>query len=255
MEQSKSPIVVDLSTAFSNDKPITETELIYHLTKSTKGAVMLSEEKRKFLLDLQKNRVDVLHNAKLFDAALGSDVNKALDCLIPRKIRTIKREMKNDDLAKLIARLLPPMVILRNYLVSQYKLERDRKPQLRSTTTANKHPMNNSNVYLLMEQAYVLNEKLEQLVIVFRSIPTENTVCKPVFLTTLQRKRRWDKSRVPVHLSLQYCVVCGHQSTNLPQENDELEELNRLKKQEYQANIQKWDAYTQSVAKGNSGSK
>ena len=228
--------------------------MVYQLTKSNKGAVLLSEDKRKFLLDIQKNRVDLLRNAKLFDSVLGSDVYKALDCLIPRKIRTIKREMKNDDLARLIARLLPPMVILRNYLATQYKLEQNRKPQLHNSTS-NQNPMSKSTVYLLVEHAYVINEKLEQKVHVNRSIPTEITVCKPIFLTTLQRERRWDKSRVPIHTSLQYCVVCGHQSTNLPPENEALEEFNRSREEEFQQNIQKWDTYTQNVAKGDTGVK
>ena len=55
MQQSKNPVVVDLSNDFKNNEAISEKELVYQLTKSSKGAVLLSEDKRKFLLDIQKN--------------------------------------------------------------------------------------------------------------------------------------------------------------------------------------------------------
>ena len=217
MKQSKTPITIDLSAGFQNNSDITDIELVFQLTKSTKDAILLSNEKKKFLLEVHKNKVDLLRNAQIFDAVLGKDVHDALKSIIPGSSRVINRELKNADLAELIVRLLKPMVILRNYIKSKFDDEKSRKPTFRDST-ANQYQMNKSAVHMLLEEAYVLNEKLEQAVHLNRRVPNQSTICKSVFLTTLQRERKWDRSRVPVHSNLRRCVACGHCSTNLPLE-------------------------------------
>ena len=140
MKQASTPIQVDLSTGFHNNSDITDTELMFQLTKSTKDAILLSNDKKKFFLSVQKNKKNLLHYATIFDSALGSDVYNCLNTTIPSSSRIINRELEKSELAELIIRLLKPLVIVRNYLKSQYDAERPRKPKFREST-ANKHQM------------------------------------------------------------------------------------------------------------------
>ena len=57
MKHASKPIVVDLSNGMKNNAEVRVKELAYQLTKSNKGAVLLSEEKRDFLLKIHQNIV------------------------------------------------------------------------------------------------------------------------------------------------------------------------------------------------------
>ena len=53
MKQDLKPLLVDLSSKFQNNKDISEEELILQLTKLTKGAILISKDKKNFLIKVQ----------------------------------------------------------------------------------------------------------------------------------------------------------------------------------------------------------
>ena len=114
---------------------ITVKELIYQLTKASNSARMLAKKKKEFLQDVLLNKKDIIEQCKLFDSILGTSLNDAISSLIPINARVIKRDSSNTDLAKMVAKLLCPLKILRNHILAQYEEEKNSKSHnLRSST-------------------------------------------------------------------------------------------------------------------------
>ena len=234
MKQAENPIIPKFGNKPVNSKDITEEEMVCQLEKSFKDAIMLSAKKKEFLLDLLKNKKDLLEKCKLFDSIMDSNLYQAVSVLLPANNRVVKHDSKNRDLAIMVAKILGPLKLLHSYVESQYDEEKKRKAQLRSSTHGQQK---RSPVKVLLDEAVGVYNKIELAVMELRSLPTINTVVKKqVQLTPSQRQRKWDCERVPVAKQLQFCVSCGHKSTNLPIENNAIKDFNKRKADEHAKN-------------------
>ena len=69
MKQNPKPVVPQIGASFWDNSSVTEEEMIYNLEKSQKDAVLLSDDKMRFLVDLIELQEDLLAKAEAFDAA------------------------------------------------------------------------------------------------------------------------------------------------------------------------------------------
>ena len=249
MKQALYPITPAFESKIVEGNDLTEEEMTEQLVKSYKGAIMLSADKKEFLLDLLKNKSDILEQCKLFDSIItDSSLFSAISSLLPENTRVVNHDCKNRDLAVMVSKLLIPLKLLHSYVHSQYEEEMKRKAQLRSSTH---DKQKRSPVKVLLDKAVDLHKKLEVAVMQQRSVPTISSVVKKqVTLSTLQRQRKWDQERVPVAKQLQFCANCGHKSTNIPIENEEIKAYNKSKADEHSKNTKLWDGYMKKVAAG-----
>ena len=253
MKQAKDPKMPKLGSSLRNNDPITEDELVYQLTIKKQGARMLSKDKKVFLLAVLKNKLEILLQAKTFDSSIGTSLYAGLCSLMPVNTRVVTREASNSDLAVLVAQLLNPFKKLRQHILAQYKEERDQMGHnLRSSS--NQSPKE-TPVLILLNESFGLLENLEKDVYSHRSVPTKDTAVMPVKLTSLQRQRKWSADLVPVPKQLQLCAMCGHKTTNLPPENQEVIEYNDQKEKEYQDSLKAWDSYMRKVSNGDKSVK
>ena len=118
---------------------------------------MLSDKKKKFLLAAIKNQKDILNKAKLVDALSSTSLEKALSILICMNKRLITCEAKNSELALMVAKLLPPLKLLCTFLETQFEVESQIKPNLRSS----KNPQKLSPFMQLLNKAREMQDKVE----------------------------------------------------------------------------------------------
>ena len=185
---------------------------------------MLASQKKKFLLNVLTNKTELLEQCNVFDSFMNTGLENAISISIPENTRVINRDSKNVDLAAMVSRLLPSLHMLQKYSKSQYEAEAKRKHNLRTSTQDQHKP---SPIKVLLEEAEEVYEKIETLSYKKRSKPAIYSVTKPIKLTPVQRERRWSEDRVLIAKQLQLCPSCGHQSTNLPLENDEIAGFNK----------------------------
>ena len=247
MKQAKDPIKPEMGSDFVNSTdPVSEEEFVCQLEKSSKSALMLSDKKREFLLIAIKNQKDILCKAKLVDSLQSTSLEKALSILIPMNNRLITREAKNSDLAKMIAKLLPPLKLLETFLNTQFAVEMKIKPNLRSAGKKTKL----SPLMQLLYEAREIHDKIEFDVYSNRTKLTNNNIVKPILLSASQREAHWSEKFVPKQSYLQNCVICGHKSTNLPPENEEVKDYNKFISDKYTSDSAKWNQYQQDVSNG-----
>ena len=135
MKQALYPITPAFESKIVEGNDLTEEEMTEQLVKSYKGAIMLSADKKEFLLDLLKNKSDILEQCKLFDSIItDSSLFSAISSLLPENTRVVNHDCKNRDLAVMVSKLLIPLKLLHSYVHSQYEEEMKRKAQLRSST-------------------------------------------------------------------------------------------------------------------------
>ena len=249
MKQASEPIFPEISNNFVSGDEITEEEMTAQLQKSYKGAIMLMSDKKKFLLCLLENKKDLIDKCRVFDSIIpDSSLYAGVSSLLPANNRIVNHDSKNSDLALMIAKLLPPLKLLQSYLVAEYKEEQKRKSQLRSSTQGQKKPC---PVKVLLDDSLEIYKKIELAVKEERSVPTiQSFIKKKVKLTPFQRQRKFDIVRVPVAKQLQFCANCGHKSTNLPVENDEIKEFNKKKADDHAKSTKLWDDYLKKVTSG-----
>ena len=121
MKQSPDPIFLNLVSSkyhVNTDTP-TEAEMVYQLEKSLRGSVMLSFYKKKFLVDILKNKVEILAHAEIFDSTMNASLFKALSALIPKNQISVERQASNSDLAVMVAKILPPLKLIQSFVISQ----------------------------------------------------------------------------------------------------------------------------------------
>ena len=121
MKQRDNASMPSMGSKFINNSDITDNEIVYQLLKSSKTARMLLSKKRSFLKDVLQNKKDLLHQSSLLDAVIDTQLHDAIGTLIPDNIRTVSRTANNTELSNIIAKLFPPFMILRNYIMSQYE--------------------------------------------------------------------------------------------------------------------------------------
>ena len=253
MKQATEPKMPALGPNLINNDPVTVKELIYQLTKASNGARMLAKKKKEFLQDVFLNKKDIIEQCKLFDSILGTSLNDATSSLIPINARVIKRDSSNTDLAKMVAKLLCPLKILRNHILAQYEEEKNSKSHnIRSST--NEMPQE-TPVLKLLNSSFELLEVLTEDGLAHRTPTTVHTAVKPVKLTSIQRQWKWSEDLVPVQRQLQFCPLCDHKSTNFAPENSEVVEFNKKKEDEFQKALKLWDSYIQKVTNGDRNAK
>ena len=211
MKQNPKPVVPQIGASFWDNSSVTEKEMIYYLEKSQKDAVLLSDEKKRFLLDLIELQEDLLAKAEAFDAVTNSTVNPSLKKLIPVNKRVVQRDSKNTDLAVMVAKLLPPLTLVRNYINDQFEEEMKTRARLRSSSNGIDC---RSKLLSFLDKASQIENDLKQQIFRNRTKRTIHNLVKPILLTTLQRERKWSKLNVPKQQHLQTCIACGHKSTN-----------------------------------------
>ena len=212
MKQNPKPVVPQIGTSFWDNSSVTEEEMIYNLEKSQKDAVLLSDDKKRFLLDLIELQEDLLAKAEAFDAVTNSTVNPSLKKLIPVNKRVVQRDNKNTgDLAVMVVKLLPPLTLVRNYINDQFEEEMKTRARLRSSSNGIDC---RSKLLSFLDKASQIENDLKEQIFRNRTKRTIHNLVKPILLTTLQRERKWSKLNVPKQQHLQTCIACGHKSTN-----------------------------------------
>ena len=253
MKQAHDPKMPELGTKVVNSSSLTEEEMIVQLEKSSKGSILLCAQKKEFLLSMLRNRAELLDACSAFDSVLDGGLYNGISKLIPANTRVVTHDSKNADLAKMISKVLPPLKLLHCYVEKQYENEKKRKLQLRSST---QEKQKRSPVKVILDDAVDIYSKLEVAIMDLRSAPSSSIVVKnQVKLTTLQREKKWDLDRVPVAKQLQFCANCGHKSTNLPVENDEIIQYNKRKADEHSKSAKLWDEYMKKVANGDKNAR
>ena len=249
MKQNSKPIKPKMGSSFWNNSAIKEEERINNLEKSQKDAIMLSDHKKSFLVGLIELEHDLIPIAEIFDSMkdTNSSIAPSLKKLIPANKRVILRDSKNKDLAEMVARLLPPLSILRNYMNEKFEEELKSKVQLRSSANGKE---GRSDLLLFLDKADQIEKDLTRQIMSNRTKLTVNNLVKPILLSTLQRERKWSELNVPKQEYLQQCIACGHKSTNCPIENAEIKSYNEEKEKEYSNNLNQWTKYSKQVASG-----
>ena len=114
MKQASEPVcpkIVSSKYHVNTDTP-SEEEVIYQLEKSSRGAVMLSYNNKKFLVDILNNKVNILTQAQIFDSTMNASLFKALSSLIPQNQVTVERQASNSDLEVMVDKLLPSLNLI-----------------------------------------------------------------------------------------------------------------------------------------------
>ena len=171
------------------------------------------------MVDLIELQEDLLAKAEAFDAVTNSTVNPSLKKLIPVNKRVVQRDSKNTDLAVMVAKLLPPLTLVRNYINDQFEEEMKTRARLRSSSNGIDC---RSKLLSFLDKASQIENDLKQQIFRNRTKCTIHNLVKPILLTTLQRERKWSKLNVPKQQHLQTCIACSHKSTNFPVENEEV---------------------------------
>ena len=245
MKQATNPTMPPQTTSINEDA-ITTAERLLVLQKSSKNSVIKAEMKRSFLHKMLQFKHDVIFNSQLFDATMGSSLAEKLNLVIPTSKRIINRAT-NKEMSEIMAEMFEPVKLLHTYLLGQYEEESQSKAFLRSTTNCQRQK---DPVFDVLGESTMILEKVDVEVIAARTEKLDTSTKKAIFLTALQRQRKWNNDRVPVPVQLQLCVMCGHRSTNLPPENDSISSQNKEKEDMYQKNLKAWDEYEAKKAKG-----
>ena len=251
MRQATNPQMPVLGSDMSNKSPIEEIELIYQLTKASSSARMLSQQKKDFLNLVLDNKKGILEHCKAFDSILDTPLHDSIASLLPVNKRVIDRDSNNTELATMVSKLLNPLKVLRTNVLSQYEEEKERKAHILCSSELPKE----TPVLKVLNKSFELFKVLEQDIYAHRTIPTIHTVVKPLKLTSIQRQRKWSKDLVPVQSQIQNCAMCGHKSTNLAPENQEIIEHNMIKEKKYQESLKQWDEYVRKVTNGDKSAK
>ena len=151
-----------------------------------------------------------------------------------------------------MSKVLPPLRILRAYIIEQYDIENKRKGNLRTSTVSKQH---RTVILTLLDKSQSLLEQLEKAIYSKRSALSFSKLCKPIKLTGPQLQRKWSKELVPLLKHLQKCPACDHLSTNYPPENETIIEYNRKKESEFEEKTKKWDTYMKEKSNENKNAK
>ena len=114
MKQASEPIcpkIVSSKYHVNTDTP-SEEEVIYQLEKSSRGAVMLSYYKEKFLVDILNNKAKLLSQAQICDSTMNGSLFKVLSSLILQNQVTVERQASNSDLEVMVDKLLPSLNLI-----------------------------------------------------------------------------------------------------------------------------------------------
>lgn len=211
MKQNPNPKMPDMGKAVSNNSAVTEQkELICQLENRSTKSVMLSEKKREFLKILLKNKKVLIQHCDLFDGITNSSLGPSMRKLIPPNDCHVDKSV-NAELAIVVAKLLPPLQILRSHIVSQYELESSRKGNLRDSTKEKQHC---TIILVVLDEADETLQKLEDAVYKRRSALLVHSVSKPIKLSDQQQERKWSADNIPTQKYLRKCPACNYQSTN-----------------------------------------
>ena len=224
MKQAVNPSLPPISEKFKNMKDPTEKELVYQLESTEKNSLLLLPAKKSFLVTAHKLKDDLMAKADLFDDVFNSNLKTAILNIVPSKVRTINHG-NNRFLSETIAKMFPPLLILRDHILSELNREYDRVQHLRASTSSKRKQA--SELLDFLDDVFNLHSQLQQRVFNHRMVPTKVTLSKDIILSDSQRERLWSVDRVPVPVPHQFCVMCGHKSTNLPIENDKVQKHNK----------------------------
>ena len=251
MQQNPNPKMPEMGKKINNNSEVTLKELVYQLENRSAKAIMLSNKKKDFLKLLLKNKKLLVEYCNMFDGIMNTTLSPSIKQLLPSNDRQVDKSV-NAELAVVVAKLLPPLRILRSQIVFHYKTEALRKGNLRTSTKEKQH---RTSLLLVLDDAYDTLTKLESAIFKNRSNSSVNTVCKPIKLTDQQQERNWSEDHIPTQKYLRECVMCGHTSTNWPPENDAIADFNRAKELEYQSKLKKWEKYQGELANGKLNAK
>ena len=246
MRQALNPKMPKFGKALKNNSGVLEKELIYQLESRSKTAVMLSDAKKSFLKELLKNKKEIIEHCESFDGIIASSLAPSIKKLIPTNVSTIDKT-NNSDLSIIVAKILPPLRVLRSNIISKYNAETKRKGNLRTSTKTKQH---RTVVLKILDEANQVLEDLEAAVYANRGSLSFSNLCKPIKLTDIQRQRKWIRDLVPKQAHLQKCPLCDHDSTNYPPENETIAKDNRKKELEFSSKIKKWDQYMKDKNNG-----
>ena len=221
MKQASNPTLPSITSHIKNTRGPTEKELVYQLESTERDAPLLMPAKKRFLLKDLVHKDDLLTHAELFDCVFYSSLKTAILNTIPSKARSINKS-NNRNLAETIATLFEPLLLLHDHIQAQVNEEVDKVKHLRESTSS-KRKENKTDILAFLDEVKSLHSKLQQRVFNHRLKPTKDTLSKDIQLSDSLHERKRSKDRVPVPFVHQHCVMCGHCSTNLPVENDQIQ--------------------------------
>ena len=151
MKQNSNPKMPIMGDTIKNNAGVTEKELIYQLLSKSSGARMLAKKKREFLTSICNLKSELLAKSLLMDSIVDSGLSNALGSLIHVNNRFMLR-MKNEQLSQDVARFLPLLKLLREFILAQYKEEKERKGH-NLRTSANEEVQKRTPLMVLLDEA------------------------------------------------------------------------------------------------------
>ena len=156
MKQNSNPKMPIMGDTIKNNAGVTEKELIYQLLSKSSGARMLAKKKREFLTSICNLKSELLAKSLLMDSIVDSGLSNALGSLIHVNTRFMLR-MKNEQLSQDVARFLPLLKLLREFILAQYNEEKESKGHnLRSS--ANEEVQKRTPLMVLLDEAHKVYE-------------------------------------------------------------------------------------------------
>ena len=122
MQQNPNPKMPEMGKKINNNSEVTLKELVYQLENRSAKAIMLSNKKKDFLKLLLKNKKLLVEYCNMFDGIMNTTLSPSIKQLLPSNDRQVDKSV-NAELAVVVAKLLPPLQILRSQIVSHYKTE------------------------------------------------------------------------------------------------------------------------------------
>ena len=246
MKQNLNAILPPRSEKFS--APVSTEERLEVLLKSTKEAPLKHKEKRDLFISFIPLMNSIFDKASIFDGLNNSSMKESLQRILPTSRSQIKAK-KNKELAEAFLELVDPFELLHTHLSDQHKALIEA-----SLNLCSKKHQSKDAVLLMLENFLLSIQKIDEFAMSLRHSNVDPSL-KNVTLTNSQKQRCWKKERVPVNEGLQFCVECGHKSTNFPIENDEYKAHNDEVEKNYLQKLKEWNKYEAKRAKDPSARK
>jgi hypothetical protein len=230
---------------------ISDEERINVLTSIKSNVPMKKPEKKDFLKEVMLLRNEFLNEAMVCDTIHSTNtLHESLKTVIPTSMTGLKT---NKSLAEKMVQLHGQFLLLHQYFENRMKSEEAlSRTNLRNTPSRLVDQMENK-VYKKLVQYFKVMKKVDELVVSEKSVSKFDKLGgRIVSLTQTQRERTWKKDHVPNIPSLQTCIACKHRSTNLPPENDEMVEYNKLVLKNYEKDVKLWREHQKALSEGRS---
>ena len=207
---------------------VKDEDRITVLASSKRNGLPTSTEMKKMLVDVRKNRVELLVKASdprtNLHACLGSVIDSQLSSM--HRIE----HMTKKEASSVVVSLFEMMTVIHGRAVGEQAMTRNRKL---------------SPLQAVVVSFTSLLEKVDAEIHRMINDVEGDTLLKGLPLGPQAKSMRFDPALVPEDRAHQCCPFCGLYSLNLCPENEGMEERNEAKLERYRAKMEIWDRYQQ----------